>query len=66
MFPDSDIARKFKCKRTKVANITKALAPVAQKRVNALCTENKFSVMMDESNDQGDKKCVAILVGVYD
>ncbi|XP_060556756.1 uncharacterized protein LOC132717332 [Ruditapes philippinarum] len=67
MFPDSDIAKKFKCRRTKTTNIvTKALAPVAEKKVTKLCRENKFSVLMDESNDQGDKKCVAILVRVYD
>ena len=31
-----------------------------------LCKENKFSIMMDESNDKGNDKCVAILVRVLD
>ncbi|WAR23448.1 hypothetical protein MAR_037117 [Mya arenaria] len=67
MFPDSEIAKKFLCRRTKWTNIvTKALAPVADTQVTRLCRNNKFSIMMDESNDQSDSKCVAILVRVND
>ncbi|WAR19965.1 hypothetical protein MAR_001803, partial [Mya arenaria] len=67
MFPYSEIAKKFRCRRTKVTNIVmKALAPVADTKVTRLCRNNKFSIMMDESNDQSDSKCVAILVRVYD
>jgi len=67
MFPDSQIAQKFHCKRTKVTNIVNnALGPMYDNQVTLLCKENPFSVMMDESNDSGDEKCVAILVRVFD
>ena len=35
-------------------------------KITRLCRKNEFSIMMDESNDQGDSKCVAILVRVFD
>lgn len=67
MFPDSQIAQKFSCRRTKTTHIlNKAMAPIQQQRVAELCRNNKFSVMMDESNDSGNDKCVAILVRVLD
>lgn len=57
MFPDSEIAKKFHCKRTKVTKVvTGALAPMADKHVTELFRNNKFSVIMDESNDKSDKK----------
>lgn len=65
MFPDSKIAKKFACGRTKTTAIVKqALAPhFMQKVVQNM--SNPFSVMMDESNDKTDKSCI-ILVRVLD
>ena len=65
MFPDSEIAKKFSCSRTKTTAIVKgALAPHFTKKT----TENMsypYSLMMDESNDKTDKSCI-ILVRVFD
>ena len=67
MFPDSDIASKFSSKRTKTTHmINGAIAPVFNKKVTSLCKKEKFSVMIDESNDNGDDKCLTILVRVLD
>ena len=65
MFPDSEIARKFSCGRTKTTAIVKeALAPhYLHKTISNM--SNPFSVMMDESNDKTDKSCI-ILVRVFD
>lgn len=65
MFPDSEIANKFACGRTKTTAIVKtALAPYFQQKVlHNMC--NPFSIMMDESNDKTNKSCI-ILVKVLD
>ena len=61
MFPDSEIAKKFACGRTKTTAIVKdALAPHFHKKmVNHL--SNTFSILMDESNDKVDKSCIILL-----
>ena len=65
MFPDSEIARKFACGRTKTTAIVKeALSPCYHaKAIHNM--SNPFSVLMDESNDKQDKSCI-ILVRVLD
>ncbi len=65
MFPDSEIAKKFACGRTKATAIIKeAISPYYHKKaVNSL--SNSFSILMDESNDKVDKSCI-ILVRVLD
>ena len=65
MFPDSEIARKFACGRTKTTAIVKeALSPYYHdKAIHNM--SNPFSVLMDESNDKQDKSCI-ILVRVLD
>lgn len=65
MFPDSEIAKKFSCARTKTtAIVKKALAPhFTNKVIDNL--SNPFSLLMDESNDKTDKSCI-ILVRVLD
>ncbi len=65
MFPDSEIAKKFACGRTKATAIVKeALSPFYHKKaVNNL--SNAFSILTDESNDKIDKSCI-ILVRVMD
>ena len=65
MFPDSEIAKKFACGRTKTtAIIKKALALHFLKKVTQSMS-NPFSIMMDESNDKTDKSSI-ILVRVFD
>ena len=67
MFPDSEVAKLFSCRRLKTTHIlNKAIAPIEKKKVTDLCAANKFSIMMDESNDKGNDKCCAILIRVLD
>ena len=56
MFPDSSVAKKFSCGRTKTAAIIiEALAPHFSKRsLDNLDKNAPFSIMMDESNDKTD------------
>ena len=62
MFPDSEIAKKFSCARTKTTAIVKvSLAP--KKVIDSMSAP--FSLLMDESNDKTDKSCI-ILVRVLD
>ena len=65
MFPDTEIAKRFSCARTKTTAIVKVgLAPHFTKRViDSMSTP--FSLLMDESNDKTDKSCI-ILVRVLD
>ncbi len=65
MFPDSDIASKFGCARTKCTAIVKeALAPHFHAKVLQNMS-NPYSIMIDESNDKENKSCI-ILVRVLD
>ena len=65
MFPDSAIAKKFSCARTKTTAIVKlGLAHYfIDKKIHAISTP--FSLLMDESNDRVDKSCI-ILVRLLD
>ena len=66
LFPDSDIAGKFTSGRVKTTMIVKkALAPRLDANVVQLCENHKFSLLTDESNDQGGEKTLAILVKVF-
>lgn len=66
MFPDSEIAKKFACGRTKATAIVKeALSPFYHKKAVNNLSNNAFSLLMDESNDKVDKSCI-ILVRVLD
>ena len=61
MFPDSEIAKKFSCARTKtIANVKKALAPHFTQRVIESMSSGPFSLLMDESNDKTDKSCIVL------
>ena len=67
MFPDSEIAKKFACRRTKTTHIiNRAIAPSFDSKVTEACKTEKFSIMVDESNDQGGEKTMAILIRVAD
>ena len=69
MFPDSKIAQKFSCGKTKTTQIVKrAIAPTLNKAVVAHCrtTCNSFSLSIDESNDKNAVKILVILLKLYD
>ena len=61
MFPDTEIAKRFSCARTKTTAIVKVgLAPHFTKRViDSMSTP--FSLLMDESNDKTDIILVRVL-----
>ena len=62
-----EVATKFGCGRTKTTIIIKsAIAPVLDSNVTALCKERPYLLMIDESNDRGGEKLLAILVCVFD
>ena len=66
IFPYSDIAKKFACGHTKTTAIVKeVLAPHYQNLLIVNVTNNPFSIMIDESNDNSDKSCI-ILIRVFD
>ena len=67
MFPDSKIAKQFKCGRTKATAIVKqALGPRAMEETVGAMKEGPFSLLMDESNDICNEKDVALLVRYFD
>lgn len=59
MFSDSAIAKQFASGHTKTAAIiTDALAPHYNKSITENMSNNPFSIMIDESNDNTDKSCI--------
>ena len=67
MFPYSEIAAKFACKKTKCTQIVKqALAPDFFKKVEDQCKNQPFSILVDESNDRGTQKCLAVMVRIFE
>ena len=67
LFPDSDIASKFAsgCMKTTMI-VKKALAPRLDADIDRLCRTGKFSLMTDESDDQGGEKVLVILARLLD
>lgn len=62
MLPDSNIIKQCVSKRTKFTNfVTRVVDPEMDAYVENLLKASKFSIMVDESNDQGDNKFMAIL-----
>ena len=67
MFPDSKIAKKFSCGRTKTTMIFKyAIAPALEEELVKQCKTGSFSVGCDESNDTNQQKTLAIVVKYFD
>ena len=64
MFPDSQIAKNFKCSRTKATILaTDVIAPDIQKHIVADVEKARyFSVLLDESTDRSTVKQLAVLV----
>jgi hypothetical protein len=66
MFPDSEIAKKFRCCRTKTTAIIKeAISPHFLRNATGNLSSSPFTLMIDESNDKTDKSSI-ILVRVFD
>ena len=67
MFPDSKIAKKFSCGRTKTTIIDKnAIAPALEEELVKQCKTGPFSFGCDESNDTNQQKTLAIVVKYFD
>lgn len=66
MFPDSKIATKFSCGRTKTTQIVKrSLSPSLHQDVVQHLQTQPFSMALDESNDRNSDKSLAILVRYF-
>ena len=66
MFPDSQIAKGFRCAATKTTCIVKgALNPYFLEAAISLCKENPFSILCDEGSDT-DRHNFAILARTWD
>ncbi|CAH0397629.1 unnamed protein product [Chilo suppressalis] len=66
MFPDSQIAKNMKMKRTKCQAIINSILGESEKQdLYADLKEHKFSVMIDESTDIGAVKTMCVVVRYY-
>ena len=66
VFPDSQIAAKFKCKHTKARSVVKhVLADPCREEVIKTLTETNFSIIIDESTDISAKKQLALVVRYF-
>ena len=67
MFPANQIAAKFACKKTKCTQIVKKTwAPDFFIKVEDQCKNKPFSILVDESNNRGTQKCLAVMVRIFD
>ena len=66
-FPDSDIAKKVSCKRTKLLyTIQDGIAHYEKLELNEICRTQKFSVIIDESTDASIAQVLAIVIRYFD
>ena len=66
-FPDSDIAKKVSCKRTKLSyTIQNGIAHYEKLELNKICRTQKFSVLIDESIDASITQVLAIAIRYFD
>ena len=67
MFPDSAIAKSFKCSRTKATAILKVIALDILQQIRDVRQESKFfSLQLDESTDISVTQQMAILLRFFD
>ena len=67
MFPDSQIAQRYACGRTKTkAIVSHAIAPMVNARVIEACVQGPFTILCDGGNDRLDRKYFAIIVRFWD
>ena len=67
LFPDSKIAKNFKCSRTKTTCImNQAMRPLLRNELTEYMKEEPFSLLNDGSSDTGLKKMNAVAVNIFD
>ena len=66
MFPDSAIAAKYSCARTKTGHIADTLAESDSQRVASMMQKQPFSIGTDGSNDIGSVKLYPVCVRYFD
>ncbi|XP_069139811.1 uncharacterized protein [Argopecten irradians] len=66
MFPDSEIAKKYSCARTKSTAIAHCLAEDDDHQITKVISTAPFSIATDGSNDYGDVKLYPIIVKYFD
>lgn len=65
--PDSKVALKLKCGRTKTESIvTNVIGAVGNNSVIELMKKNKFSIILDESTDRSTIKHMAVIARIVD
>lgn len=66
MFPDSEIAKNVKCKRTKTrAIINNVIGAYSCDVITGILQKQKFSLLIDESTDKGTVKHLALVARVF-
>ena len=67
MFPDSRIAKNFRCRRTKTTTIlNEAMKPAIKSELLNYMFEQPFALINDGSSDTGLKKMNALCVYIFD
>ena len=67
MFPDSEIAKKFRCARTKtIAIINNAIRSALHESLVTYMQNRPFSICNDGSSDSGIKKINPVCVNIFD
>ena len=66
MFPDSEIAKKFKCARTKTKALIKHSAKTEQQELVQTLKDVPFSLATDGSNDRGCDTLYPFVVRYFD
>ena len=67
LFPDSKIAKNFKCSLTKTTCImNQAMRPLLRNELTEYMKEEPFSLLNDGSSDTGLKKMNAVAVNIFD
>lgn len=66
MFPDSKIATKYGCARTKTGAVVRSLAKSTDETLTEILKSQPFSLATDGSNDVGDTKLYPLVVSYFD
>lgn len=66
MFPDSKIAKKYSCARTKSTVLIQSMANATQQGITSVLQRKPFSLATDGSNDSGDSKLYPLVVSYFD
>ena len=65
--PDSQIAKSFKCSRTKTKCImNQAMRPLLRNELTEYMKEEPYSLLNDGSSDRGLKKMNTVAVNIFD